>query len=204
MHVLTAAVVFGTILIVDLRLLGFPNTHRSFTRIEHEVLRFTWGAFIISVVTGILMFAANATTYYGNTAFRLKMLALLLAGVNMAVFELVTKRRVASWDKDMTPAPAARFAGAASIVIWLAVLFIARWIAWTKGYNFDDPGERELRLLGSVNRRLGGATPLLVALPRPGIPGGLPTPRRSVPGSGRWRSSVATKSGSAANTQNSH
>lgn len=138
-HVLTAAVVFGTILIVDLRLLGFPNTHRSFSRIEHEVLRFTWGAFIISVVTGVLMFAANATTYYGNTAFRLKMLALLLAGVNMAVFELVTKRGVASWDKDATPAPAARFAGAASIAIWLAVLFIARWIAWTKGYNFAIP-----------------------------------------------------------------
>lgn len=138
-HVLTAAVVFGTILIVDLRLLGFPNVRRSFTRIEHEVLRFTWGAFILSVITGTLMFAANATTYYGNTAFRLKMLALLLAGVNMAVFELVTKRRVATWDKDVVPAPAARFAGAASIAIWLAVLFIARWIAWTKGYNFAIP-----------------------------------------------------------------
>jgi hypothetical protein len=138
-HVLTAAIVFGTILIVDLRLLGFPNTHRSFTRIEHEVLRFTWGAFIVSVVTGTLMFAANATTYYGNTAFRLKMLALLIAGVNMAVFELVTKRSAASWDKDVTPARAARFAGAASIAIWLAVLFIARWIAWTKGYNYAIP-----------------------------------------------------------------
>ena len=138
-HVLTAAVVFGTILIVDLRLLGFPNTHRSFTRVEHEVLRFTWGAFIISVISGTLMFAANATTYYGNTAFRLKMLALLLAGVNMAAFEFVTKRNVARWDKDVTPAPGARFAGAASIAIWLAVLFIARWIAWTKGYNYAIP-----------------------------------------------------------------
>jgi hypothetical protein len=138
-HVLTAAVVFGTILIIDLRLLGFPNTRRAFTRIENELLRFTWGAFIISVITGILMFAANATTYYGNTAFRLKMLALLLAGVNMAVFELVTKRGVAGWDKDVKPAPAARFAGAASIAIWLAVLFIARWIAWTKGYNYAIP-----------------------------------------------------------------
>jgi hypothetical protein len=137
-HVMTAAVVFGTILIVDLRLLGFPSTSRPFTRIEHEILRYTWGAFIISVVTGILMFSANATTYYGNTAFRLKMLALLVAGVNMAVFELVIKRGVASWDKDVAPARAARFAGAASIVIWTAVIFIARWIAWTKGYSAGE------------------------------------------------------------------
>jgi hypothetical protein len=150
-HVLTAAVVFGTILIIDLRLLGFPNTRRAFTRIEHELLRYTWGAFIISVVTGVLMFAANATTYYGNTAFRLKMLALLIAGLNMGVFEFVTKRGVGSWDKGVAPAPAARFAGAASIVIWTAVIVIARWIAWTKGYaagesipadlNFDFSGQ---------------------------------------------------------------
>src|SRR5215470_14248642 len=138
-HVLTAAVVFGTILIVDLRLLGFPNTRRAFTRIEHELLRYTWGAFIISVVTGVLMFAANATTYYGNTAFRIKMLALLLAGANMAVFELVTRRSVAAWDKDVATAPGARFAGAASIVIWVAVIVVARWIGFTKGYNYDIP-----------------------------------------------------------------
>jgi hypothetical protein len=137
-HVFTAAVVFGTILIIDLRLLGFPNTRRAFSRIEHELLRYTWGAFIISVVTGVLMFAANATTYYGNTAFRLKMLALLIAGANMAVFEFVTKRGVGSWDKDITPAPAARFAGAASILIWTAVIVIARWIAWTKGYSAGE------------------------------------------------------------------
>ncbi len=89
-HVLTAAMVFGTILIVDLRLLGFPSTRRSVKLIEGELLKYTWAAFIVSVITGALMFAANATTYYGNTAFRLKMLALLAAGVNMAVFELIT------------------------------------------------------------------------------------------------------------------
>ena len=143
-HVFTAAVVFGTILIVDLRLLGFPSTRRAFTRISDELTRFTWGAFLISVVTGVLMFAANASTYYGNTAFRIKMLALLLAGVNMAVFELVTKRGVASWDKDVATAPAARFAGAASIVIWAVVIFVARWIGFTKGYNFDVPPDVDL------------------------------------------------------------
>ena len=143
-HVLTAAMVFGTILIVDLRLLGFPSTRRSFKLIEGELLKYTWAAFIVSVVTGVLMFAANASTYYGNTAFRLKMLALLAAGVNMAVFELITARSVASWDKDTRPPGAARFAGAASIVIWVAVIFVARWIGFTKGYNFDVPENVEL------------------------------------------------------------
>jgi uncharacterized protein DUF6644 len=138
-HVMAVAAVFGTILIVDLRLLGFPDTRRSVTKISHELLWLTWGGFFAAVVTGVLMFAVNATTYYGNTQFRLKMLALLLAGVNMAVFELVTRRSVASWDKDVPTPASARFAGALSILIWVGVIVVARWVGFTKGYNFDIP-----------------------------------------------------------------
>jgi uncharacterized protein DUF6644 len=141
MHVLCAATVFGTILVVDLRLLGFPNTQRSFTRISHEMLRVTWTAFFLAVITGALMFAANANTYYGNTAFRLKMLALLLAGVNMAIFQLITYRTVGQWDSGARPPFAGRVAGAVSITIWVTVICLARWIGFTKGYDFDVPAD---------------------------------------------------------------
>ena len=107
-------------------------------------MHYTWGAFAISVVTGIMMFAANASTYYGNTAFRLKMLALIVAGVNMAIFELGTSRSVASWDKATVGPVAARVAGVASILIWVSVMFIARWIGFTKGYNYAIPEGVEL------------------------------------------------------------
>src|SRR5688572_2343892 len=133
-HVLAAATVFGTILIVDLRLLGFPNTQRPFTRISGELLRLTWMAFFFAVVTGVLMFSANANTYVGNTAFGLKMLALLGAGVNMAAFQGITFRSIAAWDKGAATPLAGRVAGAASILIWVTVVFLARWIGFTKGY----------------------------------------------------------------------
>jgi hypothetical protein len=139
-HVLAAATVFGTIFIVDLRLLGFPDTRRPFTRVSHEMLRLTWAAFFLAVVTGFLMFAANATTYLGNTAFQLKMAALLGAGLNMVVFQLVTFRGVGAWDESRPPA-AGRLAGAMSIVLWVAVIFLARWIGFTKGYNFEVPAD---------------------------------------------------------------
>jgi hypothetical protein len=142
-HVLAAATVFGTILIVDLRLLGFPNTRRPFTRVSDEMLRLTWTAFCFAVCTGLLMFAANANTYFENTAFRLKMLALLGAGLNMAIFQRITFRTVGAWDK--APAPlAGRLAAATSILIWVTVIFLARWIGFTKGYNFDVPENVEL------------------------------------------------------------
>ena len=143
-HVMSAAVVFGTILIVDLRLLGLPNARRAFTRVEDELLRWTWAAFATSVVTGVLLFAANATTYYGNTAFRFKMLALLLAGVNMAIFQLGTFRTVAAWDKDARAPFSGRFAAAASILIWVSVIVLGRWVGFTKGYDFQIPEDVEL------------------------------------------------------------
>jgi hypothetical protein len=143
-HVMAVALVFGTILIVDLRLLGLPSTRRAVTKVADELLRLTWGAFGLAVVTGALLFAVNAITYYGNTPFRLKMLALVAAGINMAVFQLVTFRTVTGWDKDVPTPPAARVAGALSIVIWVTVIFLGRWIGFTKGYDFGIPEDVEL------------------------------------------------------------
>jgi hypothetical protein len=91
LHVLAATTVFGTVLVVDLRLLGIPQLQRAVTRVSDEMLRLTWVAFAVAVVTGALMFAANAQTYYINTAFRLKLLAILAAGINMLFFEAVTR-----------------------------------------------------------------------------------------------------------------
>jgi hypothetical protein len=143
-HVLAAATVFGTIFIVDLRLLGLPNTRRAFTRVSDELLRLTWAAFALAVVTGLLMFAANAITYVGNTAFRLKMLALLGAGLNMVIFQLITFRTVGAWDTDKPSPGPARLAGALSILLWVTVIFVARWIGFTKGYNFDVPADLDV------------------------------------------------------------
>ncbi len=139
LHVLAATTVFGTILVVDLRLLGFPDTRRPFTRISDEMLRLTWAAFALALLTGALMFAANAQTYVGNTAFQLKMLALIGGGVNMAIFQRITFRGVGAWDHSARPPLAGRIAGAASILIWISVIFLARWIGFTKGYDFDVP-----------------------------------------------------------------
>jgi len=143
-HVMAIATVFGTIFIVDLRLLGLPSTQRAFTRVADELLGWTWSAFAAAVVTGALLFAVNAITYFNNAPFRFKMLALLAAGINMAVFHLVTLRGVAAWDKNAPPPPAARVAGLLSIALWVGVIFLGRWIGFTKGYDFSIPDDVEI------------------------------------------------------------
>jgi hypothetical protein len=130
-HVIALALVVGTIAIVDLRLLGLASTAQSVSGLCQEVLPWTWGAFILAVTTGALMFASHASGYFGNTAFRIKLLLLAAAGVNMLVFQLMTYRGVARWDGDAALPLPARLAGAISLTCWVAVVFFGRWIGFT-------------------------------------------------------------------------
>ncbi len=138
-HVMSIIAVFGTIFFVDLRLLGLSNLQRSFIKLHDELLRWTWIAFGVAAISGVLLLMVNAVTYYRNTAFWLKMLTLVLAGINMLIFELVTVKTAPSWDKGVMPPPAARLAGFLSIAFWLAVIIFGRWIGFTKGYDFTIP-----------------------------------------------------------------
>ena len=70
--------VFGTIAIIDLRLLGIASTQRSFQRMASEILKWTWAAFALTALTGALMFITNARVYYHNFFFRTKMVLLAL------------------------------------------------------------------------------------------------------------------------------
>jgi hypothetical protein len=146
-HVLAAVMVFGTVLIVDLRLLGLTDSSRAISRVGRETLPLTWLAFAATLVTGCLMFTTSAQTYFHNTAFQLKALALVAAGLNMALFQWFTARGIAAWDSSRPPR-AARIAGLASLLLWAAVVLLGRWIGFTKGYDFTIPPGVELALPG--------------------------------------------------------
>jgi hypothetical protein len=130
LHVIAMAMLAGTIFIVDTRLLGLTSREHSFRYLSQRLLPWTWVAFTVSVLTGSLMFMSNATGYYGNSAFRLKMLLLVLAGLNMLYFQFVTFRGVAAWDHGHPPVRA-RLAGLASVGIWCTVIASGRWIGFS-------------------------------------------------------------------------
>lgn len=142
-HVLAAVAVFGAVMVMDARLMGFAHTRRAFTRIADAMAPLAWGAFGMAVITGCLMFTTASQIYFSNTAFRVKMLALLAAGFNLAYFRLVTARGVAGWDTGRPPA-VARMAGLVSLLLWAAVVLLGRWIGFTKGYDFTVPGDMHI------------------------------------------------------------
>ena len=130
-HVIAIAAVVGTIFLVDTRLIGLTSTKLSFLHISRRLLPWTWAGFILAVITGFLLFSSNAVAYYGNGAFRLKLMLMILAAVNMLYFELVTFRAVGSWEADAKPPFAARLAGVVSMALWCGVIMTGRWIGFS-------------------------------------------------------------------------
>lgn len=127
-HVLTLAIVLGTIMIVDLRLIGFAAHRRGARQLMKDMLPFTWVAFVLAVITGVLLFSSNALTYWDSNPFRWKLAAIALAGLNMAFFHLTAYRRIADWDDALPPPTMARIAGLTSLGLWILVAFLGRWI----------------------------------------------------------------------------
>jgi hypothetical protein len=129
-HVFALVLVVGTIMTVDLRLLGIANKERPFSQVASEMLPWTWAAFAVAALAGMLMFSSKALTYYSNIPFRLKMVCLLLAGINMAMFHWLGTRHLAAWDGGRPPR-AAQLAGGASLLLWTAIVAAGRWIGFT-------------------------------------------------------------------------
>jgi hypothetical protein len=129
-HVFALVLVVGSIMTVDLRLLGLTNKERPFSELAGEMLPWTWVAFSAAAVAGLLMFSSKALVYYGNIPFRLKMLCLLLAGINMLLFHWLGTRHLKTWDRRQPPS-SAKFAGGASLLLWTLIVAAGRWIGFT-------------------------------------------------------------------------
>ncbi|MCI0437439.1 MAG: hypothetical protein L0271_27970 [Gemmatimonadetes bacterium] len=133
-HVLTLAMFVGTAIMNDLRLLGFTLKQVPVADVTGRLLRWTRGSFAVMVVTGLLIFYSNPVRYYHNIFFRLKIILLVIAGVNIWLFHGRIHTRVIEWQNDAVPPRAARVAGAVSLVAWGAIIVAGRFIA----YNWFD------------------------------------------------------------------
>ena len=130
-HVVAICLVVGSILAVDLRLLGLASLNRPVSRVTAGILPLTWGAFVVAVASGGLLFISNATKYLGNGFFVAKLCLIAAAGLNMAMFHFISAKDLPRWENDRRPPLPARLAGGVSIVLWIAVVACGRWIGFT-------------------------------------------------------------------------
>lgn len=133
-HVLTLCLFVGTAVMLDLRLLGMTMRRVPVSQVVTRLLPWTTAGFVVMVLSGSLLFYAIPVRSYQNIFFRIKVILLILAGVNAWVFTRTVQRRMPEWDLAPVAPRAARTAAALSLVLWAGIIVCGRMIA----YNWFD------------------------------------------------------------------
>jgi hypothetical protein len=128
-HVLGIALMAGTLITVDLRVLGATFPREPVRRIAQTLLPYTWAGFALMVITGLPLFAAESIDLINNPAFLTKLVLLVLAGLNALLFHLTVYRTVDEWGNGAIPPPSARLLAGTSALLWLSIIVAGRLIA---------------------------------------------------------------------------
>ena len=127
LHIFGFALLVGSIVALDLRLLGAGRV-LSIAALADHLLPLAVAGFLLAAATGTLLFTTEAVSLVGNPSFQIKLAFLAAAGTNAAVLHGGAWKRVRSWGA--VPARAARVAAALSIAFWAGVLICGRLIAY--------------------------------------------------------------------------
>ena len=130
-HILGLTVSVGTVMWFDLRLLGVTMGGIPASQLYRRLLPWIATGFGVMFVSGGILLAAYATSAFVNTYFRLKVAALVLAGINALVYHRVTERQIHRWDEAQVLPPPARAAGLISILAWGTAIVAGRMMSYT-------------------------------------------------------------------------
>ena len=125
-HSIGLAVMVGPVLMLDLRLLGrFKSIpYSSLSRI----LGVAWIGFAINFLSGVALFAAQATSYITNGPFLIKIALVLLGAVSAAQQQAVIARDANNWTSGVPSS--VTIVALVSLVFWIGAIVTGRLIAY--------------------------------------------------------------------------
>ncbi|WP_269713385.1 hypothetical protein [Caulobacter sp. NIBR2454] len=121
-HILGAVMVAGAAILLDLRILGYANTLHA-ASVWRTLTPIAIAGFVVMVLSGLLLFAADAVALSASRVFQVKLLLVVTATINAALFRLYKPRL------DIPP-PGAKASAMLSILLWTSVLICGRLIAY--------------------------------------------------------------------------
>lgn len=127
-HVVSITLMLGAILMLDLRVLGLAANTYAVSSMSRELVPWSAAAFVVATLTGTAMFITRASAHALNPAFQIKMLLILIAGINIAIFHFHIFRTISDWDRSTIIPRGARIVASASLFLWCGVMLAGRWV----------------------------------------------------------------------------
>jgi len=120
-HYFSFFLLVGTIVMVDLRVLGLAGRRQSVAQLADQLFPVMWTGLGFAFLSGFILFAGDALTFLPNPVFRAKLWVILLAVVS----GIVVQRNVRKWDQLPAVPKAAKFVALVSLVLWIGVILTA-------------------------------------------------------------------------------
>jgi hypothetical protein len=132
-HILAISVVFASMAMLDLRLLGLVGRRHSVLSSARRFLPWLWWSLLVLALSGSVLIVGEPHRALGNISFLLKMCMLATAIVLTLVFQTVLKRDLARGIPDLAPRHfgVAGAIGAVSLLLWVGIVVAGRLIAYT-------------------------------------------------------------------------
>lgn len=128
-HYFTLLFFIGTIVLLDLRILGVADRNQSVSQLAEQLLPWTWVGFSAAMVSGFLLFTTDAGDYALDTPFRVKMLTILLA----FICAMIVQWNVPKWNRSPVMPAAAKVVAFLSLMLWLGAILAGVEIAALSG-----------------------------------------------------------------------
>jgi hypothetical protein len=128
LHFVGLALLLGSLLIIDLRLAGFFR--QIDIRATHKLLPWVFIGFGLNLVTGVLFFFGDPGRYAINIGFQIKMILVLIAGLNALWFYWKINPVMGAWEPDCDTPGIAKTIAWVSLGTWFSVLLLGRLIPY--------------------------------------------------------------------------
>lgn len=132
-HLLGLSISVGLIFLTDLRLIGVFLRSIPVPVFLRQLRPWVLGGFLITFLSGLLLFAAEGATVLVSPAFPFKFLFIFLAGLNALYFEFKLARLTPVVENHPQLPAKVRFAGLASISLWILTIIAGRLIPYLPG-----------------------------------------------------------------------
>ena len=130
LHILAIAAAFGSVLMINLRILGVTGGTRTLTDTARRYIPWIWWALAVLIVTGIGMIIGEPVRELINPVFWIKMGLIVFMIVVSLGFQASVRGRIAHWEVSRDGMAAVRIGAALIIVLWCMIMVAGRWIAY--------------------------------------------------------------------------
>jgi hypothetical protein len=128
-HSLGMAMLIGSLGLINLRVLGVkPELPLLGMR---QLLPLAWAGFTLNAISGALLFTSDAVYFFASYTFRIKMVLIVLGGINAALLGQRIFREAAAGAPAAPPAAGTKWIAMSSLVFWLGAVCAGRLIAYT-------------------------------------------------------------------------